>query len=64
MGIENDVRAQLEDLHRYSSADSEAAKRFRAALTLLAEHAGRLEEHSERLEERVAQLERENEEPK
>lgn len=57
MGIEDDIRTQLDDLRHYSSADSEAAKRFKTALTLLADHA-------ERLEERVAQLEREKKEPK
>lgn len=52
MGIAADIRAELSGLYRSTSGNTDAAKRFHAALTLLAEHA-------QELEERVAQLERE-----
>ena len=52
MGIAADVRAQLSGLFRDESGMTDAAQRFQAAITLLAEHA-------QDLEDRVAQLERE-----
>ncbi len=52
MGIAADIRAQLSGLFRDESGATEAAQRFQAAITLLAEHA-------QDLEDRVAELERE-----
>ena len=51
MGIAADVRTQLSGLLRDESGTTDAAQRFQAAITLLAEHA-------QDLEDRVAQLER------
>ena len=56
MGIAADVRAQLSGLFRDESGMTDAAQRFQAAITLLAEHA-------QDLEDRVAQLEREAKRP-
>lgn len=52
MGITADIRAQLSGLFRDESGTTDAAQRFQAAITLLAEHA-------QELEDRLARLERE-----
>ena len=56
MRIAADVRAQLSGLFRDESGMTDAAQRFQAAITLLAEHA-------QDLDDRVEQLEREAKRP-